>query len=264
MAFNKIQPEQIQLHTFFSRSGGFVFEQSDTGIRIDLARRISGSFDFYSGDLKNKGKPVFTMPKTGDNNFDFSADNVLLQGKNTDIGNSANDGSNFVIKGTNCSVSGQNNLIVNGIGVNFATDSQDNTSLAGRNITFQSTATGITVIKDSTTDAISYGKQNSLHIDFNGGQYFGDSGPTYFDNDINIDAAASGIFSGGLRVMGDSFIKGTAMFETGFSLPQWRGSNSTAGTAAIPATGAMAISGQKLLIQTGYKLWGEVGIGTLT
>jgi len=264
MAFNKIQPEQIQLHTFFSSSGGFVFEQSDTGVRFDLARRISGEFDFYSGSLKNEGKPVFTMPKTGDNTFNFRADNALLQGKNTNIGDGENDGSNFVIKGTSCNVSGQNNLIINGIGVDFATGSQDNTCLAGQNITFQKAATGLTVIKDSSSDAVSYGNQDSLHIDFNGGQYFGSSGPTYFDNDINMVQSASGIFSGNLDVVGTSLIQGTTTFTTGFALPTWSGNWSEAGTATSPATGALAISGSKLMVYTGANQWGSIEITSTT
>ena len=46
MAFNKIQPEQIQLATFFSNSGDIAINQTDTGVRLNLSRGITGNFNF--------------------------------------------------------------------------------------------------------------------------------------------------------------------------------------------------------------------------
>ena len=48
MAFNKIQPEQIQLATFFSSSGDISISQTDTGVGLNLSRDIVGDFAISS------------------------------------------------------------------------------------------------------------------------------------------------------------------------------------------------------------------------
>ena len=62
MAFNKIQPEQIQLATFFSSSGDIDVNQTDTGVRLNLSREITGDFALTGNSsnpfLINK-RPVF-------------------------------------------------------------------------------------------------------------------------------------------------------------------------------------------------------------
>ena len=66
MAFNKIQPEQIQLHTFFSDSGDLRFTQTNTGVKVNLSRNITGDFNF-TGQFKTNGKSVFGLANTGNN-----------------------------------------------------------------------------------------------------------------------------------------------------------------------------------------------------
>ena len=41
MPFNKIQPEQIQLATFFSSSGDISVNQTETGVGLNLSREVS-------------------------------------------------------------------------------------------------------------------------------------------------------------------------------------------------------------------------------
>ena len=112
MAFNKIQPEQIQLHTFFSDSGDIRFTQSPTGVKTNLSRDLTGNFSF-TGDLLTNGKSVFGLANTGDNHFETLSGNLLFQGSNTDLGASADDGHNVAIIANNCDVSGKSNLLVN-------------------------------------------------------------------------------------------------------------------------------------------------------
>ena len=46
MAFNKIQPEQLQLPTFYSDSGDISISQGTTGVQLNLSRILEGSFYF--------------------------------------------------------------------------------------------------------------------------------------------------------------------------------------------------------------------------
>ena len=43
MAFNKIQPEQIQMPTFFSDSGDLNITQTDTGVQINVSKNLTES-----------------------------------------------------------------------------------------------------------------------------------------------------------------------------------------------------------------------------
>lgn len=277
MAFNKIQPEQIQMPTFFSDSGDLNISQvSDTGVQINVSRGLTGDFSF-SGQLLTDGREVFGMPNNIDSNtFDSKSGNLLFKGINTEIGADANSNGNLALYSINGDISGLRNVVVRGSNVTFNTGSQDNTVLAGNTITFAKEATGCVAIKDSlSTSALVVTDDNTLNINFQSGTYI-NAGNTYVGESLSVQS--SGIISGSLECLGTTLLSGvtdfggaatqdatfhqTARFKTGFALPLWSGHGSQAGTAAQPATGALAISGSKLCVFVGGS-WGGIDITNL-
>ena len=290
MAFNKIQPEQIQLHTFFSDSGDLNIVQSNTGVQMNLSRNLTGDFSF-TGDLSNNGRRVAQLASTENNIFDPDKGNFLFLGSNTDIGDGVNDYDNFAISCNNSSISGINNAVFRANAVTFNTGSQENVCLAGHGITFDKSATGNTVLKDDlSSTSMTITTQHSFHAQFSEG-YFFNGGDVNIDNSLAVED--SGIFRGTLEVLSDAIlsgstivneelltghvngyvneyangrrtITGTQVYETGFQLPKWLGNESAAGSSKVPATGALAISGSTLLVYVGVGSWGGIPIDLST
>jgi len=279
MAFNKIQPEQIQLHTFFSDSGDLNIVQSNTGVKMNLSRNLTGDFSF-TGDLSNNGRRVAQLASTENNIFDPDKGNFLFLGSNTDIGDGANDYDNFAISSNNSSISGINNAVFRANAITFNAGSQENVCLAGHGITFSPTATGNTVLKDDlSSTSLTVTTQHSFHAQFASG-YFFNGGDVNIDNSLIVED--SGIFKGTLDVLSDAIlsgstivneellngertITGTQVYETGFQIPKWLGATSVAGSAAAPATGALAILGSTLYVYKGLGAWGGIHIsGAIT
>jgi hypothetical protein len=274
MAFNKIQPEQIQLHTFFSDSGDLNIVQSNTGVQMNLSRNLTGDFSF-TGDLSNNGRRVAQLASTENNIFDPDKGNFLFLGSNTDIGDGANDYDNFAISSNNSSISGINNAVFRANAITFNAGSQENVCLAGHGITFSPTATGNTVLKDDlSSTSLTVTTQHSFHAQFASG-YFFNGGDVNIDNSLIVED--SGIFKGTLDVLSDAIlsgstivneellngertITGTQVYETGFQIPKWLGATSVAGSAAAPATGALAILGSTLYVYKGLGAWGGIHI----
>ena len=286
MAFNKIQPEQVQQPNFFSASGDFNIDQStDTGVGIELSRNLTGDF-YYSGNLLLNTREGFGLGNTGDNHFNVNSGNLLLRGSRTRIGDGVNDGNNICISADSSNVSGRSNLILNASTVNFSTGTIGNTCLAGDNISFPRQATGCVVLKDTLSSSnISAVMDQSLYVGFESGNFF-EKGQTLFSEHVGM--GASGIISGDLKVYGSGMITGqevitrhyltgysennyvsrslaqpitgentiesTMRFNTGFQLPLYTGTPAAplfAGTATAVATGALAISGHTLYVCVG-------------
>ena len=274
MAFNKIQPEQIQLHTFFSDSGDLNIVQSNTGVKMNLSRNLTGDFSF-TGDLSNNGRRVAELASTVNNTFDSDKGNLLFLGSNTEIGDGPNDYDNFAISSNNSYISGINNAVFRANAITFNTGSQENVCLAGHGITFSPTATGNTVLKDDlSSTSLTVTTQHSFHAQFASG-YFFNGGDVNIDNSLIVED--SGIFKGTLDVLSDAIlsgstivneellngertITGTQVYETGFQIPKWLGATSVAGSAAAPATGALAILGSTLYVYKGLGAWGGIHI----
>ena len=290
MAFNKIQPEQIQMPTFFSDSGGLNITQTNTGIQINLSQNLTGNYAF-TGSVLIDGKGVFGLANTGNNSFDVTSGNVLLMGSNTEIGQDSNNGYNVCVFADSSSVSGINNSILNGLNITFRTGTLRNTALAGNNIIFQKTATGSVGLKDTlASSTLSIENPQSFYANFASGHFF-EEGKTYFGSSISSNA--SGIFSGDIEILGSGILTGYAVvnthyltgytsgnfvnrcgdeaitgqktivdcmrFQTGFQLPAYTGTVQGAGTATVPATGALAISGHTLYINVG-DAWAGIAI----
>ena len=270
MAFNKIQPEQIQLHTFFSDSGDLNIVQSNTGVKMNLSRNLTGDFSF-TGDLSNNGRRVAELASTVNNTFDSDKGNLLFLGSNTEIGDGPNDYDNFAISSNNSYISGINNAVFRANAVTFNTGSQENVCLAGHGVTFNKSATGNAVLKDSlSTTSMTIATQHSFHAQFASGYYF-KGGDVVIDNSLTVED--SGIFRGTLEVLSDAIlsgstivneelltgyangertITGTQVYDTGFSLPRWLGHAMKAENSdGVESTGALAVSGATLLVYVG-------------
>ena len=119
MAFNKIQPEQLQMPTFFSTLGDVDIDQStDTGIILNLSKGLTGSFDI-TVSLHVNEQPCFLLAETGTNIYDVATSGTA------------------VVQGTNNTMSNcLNSIIINGI-INTV-EGEDNVSLIGRNQLFES------------------------------------------------------------------------------------------------------------------------------
>tara|TARA_B100000963_G_scaffold67137_2_gene55259 strand:+ start:46308 stop:47096 length:789 start_codon:yes stop_codon:yes gene_type:complete len=259
MSFNKIQPEQIQLATFFSDSGDISVTQTDTGVKLNLSRGLTGDFAF-TGSLKIGGRTVFGLADSGNNSFDPNDGNFLFLGNNTTLASGPIDGDNIAIRANDSNISGIGNALFNAGSVEVSRSGQNNTLVAGDTVTFTKTATGNTVIKDfNDSSALSVSLQDSLITSFSNGHFF-NGGESYFGDNTSFNS--SGIFSGNLDVIGSSIFTDTVTFKTGFALPIWTGLAPESNTAQNFAIGALAISGKNLVVQTGTHLWGYIGIGT--
>ena len=280
MAFNKIQPEQIQLHTFFSDSGDLNIIQSNTGVQINVSRNLTGDFSF-TGDLTNNGKRVAELASPVGNLFNPDEGNLLFLGSNTEIGDGVNAYNNFAISCNDSSISGINNAVFRADTVTFRAGSQENVCLAGHGITFTSTATGSVVLKDNlSTNSLTVTQQNAFYAKFSSGHFF-EGGDTYFQQSLSVDG--TGIFSGQLDVLSDAVLSGSTIvneemfngshtvtgitrFQTGFALPIWLGNEMSCadGSPLLEATGALAISGSTLCVFVGGSSWRGIAISGAT
>lgn len=136
MAFNKIQPQQIQLPTFFSESGNLSFTDNSTGVTVELNETINGGpINFVQG-VKSQGSfPIFNSPNTtihGSTNHSFGSSGTSeLSGAH-----------NVVVGGSPDLVSGELNVIVNNLGIDMGDFSKSNTVIGGENVTIDNSITG--------------------------------------------------------------------------------------------------------------------------
>jgi len=272
MPFNKIQPEQIQLATFFSDSGDLNITQTDTGVQMNLSKNLTGNFAF-TGQVLTNGKRVFGLGHTGSNVFDPDSGNLLFLGGSTEMGQDVNNFNNIALITQGSSISGINNVAINTKSTIFQTGSQNNTIVAGNSVTFGKVATGSAVIKDGAASSLTVNDQNTLTVQFEKGHFF-EAGSNYFESAASFNA--SGIFSGKLDILSDATLSGSTVvnedlvnggrtitgvqrFTTGFQLPKWAGQSMGAGPSTAPTTGALAISGSTLCVFVGGS-WAGVAI----
>ena len=248
MPFNKIQPEQIQLATFFSSSGDISVNQTETGVGLNLSREITGDF-YLTGHTSNplviNKRPVFSMPITGTNTIDdFTSGTFVFNGAS----NTVSGTRNMVINGASNVFTGNgiDNVVVNGASSDFGSGTNSCTSLAGDGADFANQTTGAVIITDATTSTPAAISNHSMLIDFDSGTFF-EGGATRFTTDINVASASSGMFSGDLNVLGDTFM------GTNFRMPLF------SGQTLIANSGHLLFSGGKPIFHDGTA-W--VGITT--
>lgn len=248
MPFNKIQPEQIQLATFFSSSGDISVNQTDTGVGLNLSREITGDF-YLTGHTSNplviNKRPVFSMPITGTNTIDdFTSGTFVFNG----AGNTVSGTRNMVINGASNVFTGNgvDNVVVNGASSDFGSGTNSCTSLAGDGADFANQITGAVIITDVTTSTPAAISNHSILIDFDSGTFFA-GGDVRFSTDINVASASSGMFSGDLNVIGDTLL------GENFRMPLF------SGQTVVADSGQMMFSGGRPIFHDGTS-W--VGITT--
>ena len=199
--YNKIQPEQIEIHTFSSPSGDIYFQQGANYVYGNLSRRLTGDFNITGGLVLN-GSAVYT---TDSSNIFGAVRNVILGGQNNRIIGTGN----AIINSINSNVSGFQNLDLNCDGSIFEKGSRFCTVLAGKNSIINENISGSVIISDITNDAIIADTSNKLYINFENGIDI--AGNVVVNDDLLIndnarlylDQNSSGIFSGDVGFFGD-------------------------------------------------------------
>ena len=204
MPFNKIQPEQLELPTFYSDSGDISISQGTTGVQLNLSRVLEGSF-YFTGDLQLDKCPVLAGGITGSNTYKPSSGNFVING----LSNTITGSNNTIINSNNTKISGDDNVSVNGYSQDFGPNSEDCTVLAGSLTNFNPSATGSVILADTSAslEVTSKGSQ-TLNIGFLSGTYF-EGGNTNFLSSFNVASSASGLFSGGLNSLTTAFVTGS-------------------------------------------------------
>ena len=89
MSFTKIQPQQLQMPTFFSDSGDFTFSDQITGYKANLNRNLTGDFNFGGTILFNSKRPVVlddsVLFDTGFGNMDIGGFDNTISGTYSSI-----------------------------------------------------------------------------------------------------------------------------------------------------------------------------------
>lgn len=189
--FSKIQPQQISLHSFSSPSGDVVFFQGDSFVYANLARNITGDFNF-DGSLRVNGNLVGISP-TESNSYDPDV-NVIVGGEL----NLVSGIDNVLVNSRSATVRGDDNTVISAYYASIPSGSDHNTILAGTAIYFDSGITGTTVIKDqSSLNGVFPNKNNALYISFRSGVYVSEQnlylGNSLATNWINLSGVSGAI-----------------------------------------------------------------------
>ena len=247
MAFNKIQPEQLQLPTFYSDSGDISISQGTTGVQLNLSRILEGEF-YFTGDLQLDKCPVLAGGITGsagNNVYKPSSGNFVING----VSNTITGSNNTIINSTNTKISGVDNVSVNGFSQGFGSGVEDCTILAGSLGNFNERVSGSVIISDTSPSLTVTSKgEHTLNIGFISGSYF-EGGTTNFLSSFNVASSASGLFSGGFNSLEAAFITGSEV-----------------ATMSIVTGQDLNITGQKQFVDDGgvlFKLPNFTGLGTI-
>lgn len=215
MAFTKIQPQQLQLPTFTSPSGDFSFSDLSTGIEINLSRSISGPINI--NDLTVGSSEVLKLPSSSS----VSSTSVVLAGTN----NTVTGTNNVVINGSsNSEISGSFNVLINGTSVDFGASGQNNTIIAGDTASFSDKVTGSVILADHET-TINNDTNHSLIVSFASGVTF-ENGDVQFNDDVQfngdtvvldsnlrVNADNPVLFSGRFQVDGDAYFSNSVTLD---------------------------------------------------
>jgi hypothetical protein len=176
MNFTKIQPQQLQLPTFFSNSGDLVFSDLVTGFRVNLSRNLAGDFVFQDSITINGFIPLLIDDSLI---FNTASGSMVIGGQNNIVSGELN----IVVGGSGNNLYGDNNVILHAGDSNFPTGASNNTLIAGNTVTFNSGVTGSTFIGDSTAIA-TVDQSKKLIIDFASGHRFLNA--TTFEADVGV------------------------------------------------------------------------------
>jgi len=245
MAFNKIQPEQLQMPTFVSTLGDILFDQStDTGVTLNITRGLTGDFNI-TGSLHVNKRSAFLLAETGTNIYDNAmSGTAVVQGISNDMSNCLNS---IIINGISTNMEGENNVSLIGRNQSFSEETQACLGI-GREAIFPSTTTGAVILTDDTSDPVEAVSNNSLNIGFGSGTYFG--GSVYFADSLHIASDTSGVFSGDINVLGNSYL-------TGFNVATMHDVTGHLSGNFVEGSGItyLAMSGTQLVFRQPNGLW---------
>ncbi len=182
--YNKIQPEQIEIHAFSSPSGHISFTKGSNYVYANLNNSISGDFN-VTGSFKVNNQSFYT---TDPSNSYTSTNNVILGGK---INNISQATGCAIINSISGNVKGKNNLDLNSNYSSFDSSSSFCTVLAGKNNVIQSNVIGSTVIYDHSSSS-SITESNKLFISFANGVDI--QADTLINGNLTIDELNTGTF----------------------------------------------------------------------
>jgi hypothetical protein len=227
--YYKIQPEQIQIHAFSSPSGDLNFQAGSNFIYANLSRNLTGFFDVTGGvSVNGVSVPVADASNvvSGSNSFVFGG-----------ISNSVVGVRNVAVNGNACTILGTGNAAINATQAIFNASSSRNTALGGEGANFGANVTGATILKDSVASSISSNGSQTLTLSFSSGTFIENGGMRIKAGNLILNGSSSGIFSGGVQVVGSATKNGVELATTGDL-----GSASGALNTKIINTGAYAVS----------------------
>ena len=207
MAYNKIQPEQLQMPTFFSNLGDIVVRQQDTGIVLDLSRGQTGEYRFTGSLTLNTG-PVFALADTSTNDYNPSPSGTFVFNGASNIMTSCTD--SIILNSSLTTMEGTQNASLNGQSQAFGTLSQNCTAI-GNNATFSDNTTGSIILTDNTASSPISRGSDSLNLQFSGGAWIEVENSYHLSSNLWLDENSSGMFSGGASFFGDVFLTGFAV-----------------------------------------------------
>lgn len=205
--YYKIQPEQIQLHSFSSPSGDLVFETGSNYVYANIARYLIGDFEI-NGGLSINGQAI----KSIDGTNSTTGTNCFILGGTY---NSATGSKNVILNGSSNTIYGTGNTVVNGYNSSSDADSSNNTLLAGSAASFGSGVKGAVILKDFGAYAAADNGNETLTISFVSGVYFQKGKIILKDTDFHLSNLSSGFFSGDCDFLGGFTKNGVGVATTG-------------------------------------------------
>ena len=147
MAFNKIQPQQVQLPTFYSDSGNLTFTDNGSTLNVELSDQISSNNSFnFLGGIETKGVEVvsqssgISLEGSGNISVGQSGGSNMRGVYNVALGGMTSD-FNAIDCGYNVSLGTQS--------ATFGSDNKSNVSIGGNSISFSNQTTGAIVLAAS-------------------------------------------------------------------------------------------------------------------
>lgn len=268
--YYKIQPEQIQLHTFSSPSGDISFDIGSNYVYANLSRYLTGNFAI-TGDLSVNGRPVIYH---SDTNNAHLAGNTTISCQTTIVSGTGNT----LINCDSVQARGTNNIFIGAEDVDANASSYNNLVLGGRGVGINSGVYGTVILKDdSNSDFLTVARSNNLYIQFESGIDVGGSGLRLNSANLEVDGHillsgkvvatqefATGItstLSGNLNTTGQSL--NTYIINTGSTLSSNIASTGSALVSTLNTTGARlnsgitALSGQSVFTTSNQTISGQ-------
>lgn len=159
--FHKIQPEQIQLPTFFDASGNILINQGSTGVSFGLSEGLNGDYNINGSLSVNSGALILSS-----NNQNAHLTGSFALGGSADFGGA----NNWSLNAISAIINGSGNVVLGTNSASIASGSSKNSILAGSNVFIPSGISGSTILKDRNNNySPSVGKSNALFVSFESG-----------------------------------------------------------------------------------------------